>query len=822
MEHNELIDHGAGWFARQGWQPFEFQKSCWDHYLRGYSGLLNAPTGSGKTYALWLPCLLDHMRRYPNDHHQPKKDGLKIIWITPLRALSRDIQLAMQEMANDFGIPWTISIRTGDTESSERQRQKRSAPDCLITTPESLHLLLSNQDAANYFKHLQAVIIDEWHELIGNKRGVQVELALCKLRALTLAPLKTWGISATIGNLEQARQVLLGPGYSGPEITIKAALDKEIVIASVLPEEVETFPWGGHLGINMLPAILPIIQASKTTLLFTNTRSQTEIWYQQILQHAPELSGIMAMHHGSIDNSVRGWVEDALHEGKLKLVVCTSSLDLGVDFRPVDTVIQVGGPKGIARFLQRAGRSGHQPGATSTIYFVPTHSLELVEAAALRLALEEAYFEQRRPLQKSMDVLVQYLVTLATGDGFIAERTLKEVRSTYCYQDMTDEEWAWAIRFITQGGDSLGQYEEFAKVYEKDGVYRIVSRKAAMRHRLSIGTIVGDAALRVKYLTGGMLGTIEETFIARLNPGDVFWFAGRNLEFVMIKEMTVLVRKAKTKKGKVPAWGGGRMPLSSLLSHLIKQKLQQASEGIFRDIEMITIKPILALQEKWSIIPNNDSFLIEKVKTRYGCHLFMYPFAGRFVHEVLAGLIAYRIGQMQPLSFSIAMNDYGFELLSEDDIPLEDALEQDLFSLDNLDDELQYAINKSELARRRFRDIATISGLVYKGLPGQQYNNKHLQTNSGLLFNVFSDYDPDNLLIRQAYEEVTDLHIDRERLDETMRRINTQKITLKYPPQPTPFAFPIMVDGLRGKLSTEKLVDRVAKMRIQLDKYARG
>ncbi|MEQ9302180.1 MAG: ligase-associated DNA damage response DEXH box helicase [Cyclobacteriaceae bacterium] len=822
MEHIELIDKGVGWFASRKWKPFEFQKSCWDHYLRGYSGLLNAPTGSGKTYALWLPCLLDHMKRYPDDYRKPRKDGLKVIWITPLRALARDIQHAMQEMAKDLEIPWTIAIRTGDTDTSERQKQKRTAPDCLITTPESMHLLLSGQDAPNYFKHLQTVIVDEWHELIGNKRGVQVELAMCKLRSVTLSPLKVWGVSATIGNLDQAKQVLLGPNYAGLETTIKAEIDKEIIIESVLPEEVETFPWGGHLGINMLPSILPIIKKSKTTLLFTNTRSQTEIWYQQILNHAPELSGIMAMHHGSIDNAVRGWVEDALHAGKLKLVVCTSSLDLGVDFRPVDTVIQVGGPKGIARFMQRAGRSGHQPGAASKIYFVPTHSLELVEAAALRSALDDGYFEQRRPLQKSMDVLVQYLVTLATGDGFREGQTKAEVLSTYCYSQLTDEEWDWSMRFITKGGDSLGQYEEFAKVYERNGVYRIVSRKAAMRHRLSIGTIVGDAALKVKYMTGGMLGTIEETFIARLNPGDVFWFAGRNLEFIMLKEMTVLVRKAKTKKGKVPAWGGGRMPLSSLLSHLIKKKLQQASEGIFRDIEMVTIKPILGLQEKWSLIPNNNSFLIEKVKTRFGCHLFMYPFAGRFVHEVLAGLIAYRIGQMQPLSFSIAMNDYGFELLSEDDIPLEDALEQDLFTLDNLDDELQYAINKSELARRRFRDIATISGLVYKGLPGSQYNNKHLQTNSGLLFNVFSDYDPDNLLIKQAYDEATDLHIDKERLNETLQQINTQKIELKYPPQPTPFAFPIMVDGLRGKLSTEKLVDRVAKMRIQLDKYARA
>ena len=822
MDNDQLITIGKNWFQSKGWQPFEFQLDCWQKYLEGYSGLLNAPTGSGKTYALWNPCLLEHIKTYPEDYRKARKDGLKIIWITPLRALAKDIKLAMEAMCREMEIPWTIGIRTGDTTTSERQQQKRNAPDCLITTPESLHLLLSHKDAANYFRHMKGMIVDEWHELIGNKRGVQVELALSRLKSINDNKMKVWGISATIGNLEQARDVLLGTPLPEKLAMVKASLPKNIVIESILPDEVETFPWGGHLGINLLDKVVPVIRKNKTTLLFTNTRSQTEIWYHNILNTYPEFAGIMAMHHGSIDNEVRGWVEDALHEGKLKLVVCTSSLDLGVDFRPVDAVIQVGGPKGVARFLQRAGRSGHQPGATSKIYFVPTHSLELIEAAALRSALSNQVFESRKPLELSMDVLVQWLVTLSTGDGFIGSKTYEEVKTTFCYRNLTAKNWQWAISFITKGGETLGQYDEFSKVFEDNDIYRIINRKAAMKHRMAVGTIVGDAVLKIKYMTGGNLGTVEESFIAKLNPGDVFWFAGRNLEFVQIKDMTVLVRKAKKKKGKVPAWGGGRMPLSSQLSELIMAKLQEASQGIYKDIEMVTIEPILSLQQQWSLIPNKEHLLIEKVRSRLGHHIFIYPFSGRFVHEVLAGLVAYRVGQMKPLSFSFAMNDYGFELLSDEEVPIEDALEMDLFSLENLDDEIQYAINQAELARRRFRDIATIAGLIQQGYPGQNVNNKHLQSSAGILFKVFEEYDPGNLLFEQAFQEVIEQHLEKDRLTETMREINQKEIKLKYPPRPTPFSFPIMVDGLRERLSSEKLTDRIAKMQIQLEKYAAG
>lgn len=802
------------WFKSRKWKPFPFQIDVWDSYFDGKGGILNAPTGSGKTYALWIPTVLEYIQQN-QDFKKPKKNRIQVIWVTPLRALAKDIQYAMQEFCNEVGVPWEVGVRTGDTSTSQRQKQKTNPPECLVITPESLHILLSQKEYPNYFKDLKCIVVDEWHELLGTKRGVQIELVISRLRGILEDQLKVWGISATIGNMDQALEVLLGPANKDQGVLIKADIEKKIEVESVLPDEVEKFPWSGHLGIHLIDKVLPIIEASSTTLLFTNTRSQTELWYQHIVNKAPHLSGLIAMHHGSIEQSIRGWVEDALHEGKLKCVVCTSSLDLGVDFRPVDTVIQVGGPKGVSRFFQRAGRSGHRPGALSKIWFVPTHALELPEGAALRSAIDKNIYEERKPLENSLDVLVQYLVTLAVGEGFIEKIIRGEISQTYSYQNITPEEWAWCLDFITTGGKTLGEYDEFSKVILDRGVHKVANRRTAMRHRMSIGTIVGDPVLKVKFLSGGIIGTIEESFVSKLNPGDVFWFAGKSLEFNKIKDLTVYVKKSKRKRGIVPVWGGGRLPLSSKLSELIKIKLQDASNGIYDDPEMQCIKPILDHQAKWSMIPGNDYLLIEKTESKMGHHIFVYPFEGRFVHEVLAGLVAFRIGELTPISFSIAMNDYGFELLSDVEIPIEEALELDLFRMDNLMEEINDSINMTEMAKRKFRDVATIAGLIFQGYPGKNITARHLQASTGIIYKVFQDYDQDNLLMKQAMDEVITLQLDKERMLEAMERINRQKIILKETPNPTPFAFPIMVDGIREKFTSEELVDRIAKMQIQ-------
>lgn len=816
MSDDLLIQQAENWFSSKGWQSFEFQRKTWKAYLDGKSGLLNAPTGSGKTYALWVPCVLEFLKNHEPHEVLPE---VRILWITPLRALAKDIRSAMQSFCDDLDVRWQVGLRTGDTPTSERQRQKKKAPQALVITPESLHVLFSQSDYPNFLKHVQAIIVDEWHELIGTKRGVATELAISKLKKLTDNNVKIWGISATIGNLPQARRVLMGEDRYKEAVSIKSELEKEIKVTSIMPDEVEKFPWSGYLGIKLIDKVVPIIKKSQTTLLFTNTRSQTELWYQAILKAAPELAGVMAMHHGSMDQAIRNWVEDALHEGKLKLVVCTSSLDLGVDFRPVDTVIQVGGPKGVSRFQQRAGRSGHGPGETSNIYFVPTHSLELIEGAALRSAIEEGKFEQRKPLEKSLDVLIQYLVTLAVSGGFRPLEVLEEIKGTYCYRLLSSAEWNWTLEFITTGGSTLGEYDEFSRVYDDNGVFKIINKRAAQRHKLSIGTIVGDPSMSVRLISGGHLGTVEESFAAKLNPGDNFWFAGQNLEFVRIKELTVLAKKSRKKSGRTPAWGGGRLPLSSLLADQIRTKLLQATEGDFSDIEMRKIKPILDLQKRMSMIPDPKTLLIEQVETEHGHHLFFFTFEGMFVHEVLAGLIAYRLSKLQRITFSISMNDYGFELLSDQEISIQEALELDLFSEDNVHQDIHESINMTEMAQRKFRDVATIAGLIFQGYPGKNIKARHLQASSGILFRAFKEYDKNNLLLKQSMDEVMTLQLDQSRFMEAIRRINKQKIVLKETVKPTPFAFPILVDMIRReRLSSEDVTDRILKMQMQLER----
>ncbi len=812
MDIDQLIAKGEQWFAEKNWQAFSFQKDTWEAYLEGLHGVVNAPTGSGKTYALLIPILLEFIRSHPHNPQQ-KDNGLQAIWITPIKALAREIEGAAQRAIEGLGLNWEVGIRTGDTQTGERTRQKKKPPELLITTPESLHLLLAAKEYPKFFKNLQAVVVDEWHELVGSKRGVQMELALARFK--TLQPqLKIWGISATIGNMEEAVEVLLGSSIHSPYRIIRAELPKRIQVESIIPEEMEKFPWSGHLGIKLIHQVLPLIENSQSTLIFTNTRAQCEIWYQQLLEVAPDLAGAIAMHHGSISRELRDWVESALHDGTLKAVVCTSSLDLGVDFRPVETIVQVGSAKGVARFTQRAGRSGHQPGALSKIYFVPTHALELLEGAALRNAIEAKAVESRTPYIRTFDVLIQYLITLAVGEGFFPPEILPEIRGTFCFNSISDEEWAWALDFITSGGQALYAYDEYKKVEVEAGFYQVKNRRIAMWHRMQIGTIASDVNLQVKYVSGGYIGTIEEWFIGQLKPGDIFWFAGRSLELVRIKEMTVQVRKSDKKTGKIPSWMGGRLPLSSQLSAFLRDIIDEAAMDEANSVEVTALAPLLDMQKERSHIPRQNELLVEYFHSREGYHLLIYPFEGRSVHEGMSALIAYRISQLQPISFSIAMNDYGFELLSDSPMEIKEVLQSGLFSARNLSSDIRDSINSTELAKRRFRDIASIAGLVFKGYPGKQKKDRHIQASAQLFFQVFSDYEPNNLLLLQAFEEVLTFQLEEERLRRALLRIHQQKIVLRQPTGYTPFSFPIIVDRLRERLSSEKLADRIQKMKV--------
>jgi ATP-dependent helicase Lhr and Lhr-like helicase len=807
------------WLKKNERQPFAFQEQTWQHIINSKSGLVNAPTGCGKTFSVFLGAIIQYINEHPAAYQSKKNNGLQLLWITPLRALAKDIARAMTEVIEELGMPWKVGIRNGDTELKERASQKKQMPEVLIITPESLHLQLAQKNYPDVFSKLKIIAVDEWHELLGSKRGVQTELAISRIVNVQYRMLNSecsiWGISATIGNLEEAKEVLLSP-LKDDGIIVRADLHKKTEIHSIFPDEIEKYPWAGHLGIKLVDKILPIINSSRTTLVFINTRGMTEMWYQALLNAAPELAGAVALHHGSIEQELRFWVEENLHTGKLKAVVCTASLDLGVDFRPVETIIQVGSPKGVARFLQRAGRSGHSPDAVSKIYFLPTHSLELVEAAALKQAVAENFIESKIPQLLCFDVLIQYLCTIAISEGFYPDEIFEEVKSTYCFAAITKEEFQQILLYITAGGIALNQYDEYKKVEILDnGLYKINSRRIAMRHRMHIGTIVSDAMLKVKFLSGGYIGVIEEWFISRLEPGDSFTIAGKNLELIRIKDMTVVVKKSSSKKTIIPSWMGGRMSLSSNMGKKLREALTLSQQK--NNVEELNVlKPLFDLQKQLSHVPFQNELLIEHIETKDGFHLFVYPFEGRLVHEAMAAILAWRISQITPITFSFAMNDYGFELLSDQPIPLDDSNVYELFTAKNLFEDIQKSVNSTEMAKRKFRDIAVIGGLIFQGYPGDYQKPKHLQSSASLLFKVFAEYEPDNILLRQAYREVFDQQMEETRLRDMLQRIQNSTIVITWPQQLTPFCFPLKVDSMRENVSSEKMEERVKRMQEQL------
>lgn len=808
------------WFSARGWSAFDFQREVWTAYLAGESGLIHAGTGTGKTYGAWMGPLLEWMETHDPDLRPRRRAAappLRVLWLTPLRALAADTEASLRAPLRDLGIPWTLERRTGDTPGSVRERQREKLPTALVTTPESLSVLLSRPDARGLFSELRMAVVDEWHELLGNKRGVQTELALARLRRFR-PELRTWGLSATLGNLDTALAALLGTGEKGR--LVRGAAPKEIRIDSVLPGTLERFPWAGHLGLRLLPHVVAAVEEGRTALVFTNTRSQTEIWYQALLDARPEWAGEIALHHGSLDRKVRDFVEDGLRQGTLRCVVCTSSLDLGVDFAPVDRVVQVGSPKGIARLAQRAGRSGHRPGVPSRVTCVPTHAFELVEVAAARRALEDGCIEPRAPQERPLDVLAQHLVTVAAGGGFRSPELFEEVRTAWAYRDLTPAEWDWTLDFVTRGGPALAAYPEYRRVVERDGLYTIADRAVARRHRMAIGTITSDAAVNVQYLTGGRLGTVEESFIARLRPGDRFLFAGRLLELDTVRDMTAYVKRARGSGGSVPRWMGGRLPLSTALAASVRQRLEEARGGLFHGPEMEAVRPLLELQAAWSAIPAADELLIERLKSRDGHHLFLHPFEGRLVHEGLAALFAWRISRLAPITFTLAVNDYGIELLSPDPPPVEEALAAGLLAPGDLAADILGSLNAAEMAKRQFRDIARIAGLLFQGFPGQKKAARHLQASSGLLYEVFARYDPGNLLLHQAHREVLEQQLERSRLGRALARLSEARVRLLDIARPSPLAFPLMVEHMREKLSSEKLADRVRRMQAQLEKAA--
>jgi ATP-dependent Lhr-like helicase len=811
----EPFAEARAWFAAQGFAPFPFQEEVWSAYAAGDSGLVHAPTGMGKTYAAALGPMVTGPRGSAGG-----PPPLSLLWITPLRALASDTGVALTRAAQALNPHWTVDVRTGDTSSSARARQMQQLPTALITTPESVTLMLSRPEWRERFAHVEAIVVDEWHELMGSKRGVQTELALARLRGLRPG-LRTWGLSATLANLDEALRCLVGATHVKHARIVRGLDTKKIEIQSALPKTIERFPWAGHLGLTMLPEVVRAIDHARSTLVFTNVRSATETWYQAILEARPDWAGLIALHHGSLEREVRDWVEAGLRDGRLKAVVCTSSLDLGVDFAPVDQVLQIGSPKGVARLLQRAGRSGHRPGEISRITVVPTQALELVEAAAARTAAASRRIEPRRPVVDAPDVLVQHLVTCALGGGFAPDALRDEVRTTNAYAGMGDLEWQWALDFVVHGGASLNAYPEYRRVViGDDGIARVPDRGIAHRHRMSIGTIVSDASITVQFRNGAKLGHVEESFVASLKPGDCFAFAGRVVEFIRVRELTAWVKPANVRSAKVPRWMGSKMALTSELADATRALIADAARGEFASAELQRVKPLLDLQARWSALPGERDWLVEAISTREGHGLFFYPFEGRLAHFGLATLFSYRLASIMPATFSLSANDYGFGLVSPRPVPLDLGMLGKLLSAHDVERDILSGLNFTELGRRHFREIARVAGLVFQGFPGDPHPQRRLQASSALLYNVFAEYDRDNPLLKQAVREVLERRLEAPRLGAALARLRSSRALLMRPRRATPFAFPLLVEIFRESLTNEALETRVARMVAELEKAA--
>jgi ATP-dependent Lhr-like helicase len=843
------------WFASRGWAPLPFQRDVWRSYLAGESGLLHTPTGSGKTLAALGGPLLDALAAQPGATTRPNGPGpaidttpahevgrlrvgrngrlvrtgpnaaqrevargrrrdLKLLWITPLRALAADSARAIREPFAQLGLDWEVGLRTGDASARDKRLARNGRLDALVTTPESIALLLSYADTAPQLAPLQAIVVDEWHELVGNKRGVLLQLCLARLRAL--APgVRIWGLSATLGNLDEARDVLLP--HRPDAAVVSGVAPRTVTLESLVPEVGERFPWAGHLGLNQLSRVVDRVFAAQTSLVFTNTRASAELWHRALSAVWLEDPATLALHHGSISAALRSRTEAGLRDGSLRCVVATSSLDLGVDFPAVDQVIQIGSPKGAARLLQRAGRAKHRPGEAGHVICVPTHALELVEFAAVRRAIDAGRIESRAPPVLSLDVLAQHCVTLALGGGFDADGLYDEVRGTHAFATLTRESWQAVIDFIVQGGRALEHYPDYRRVVrDDDGRYVLVDdRRIALHHRLSIGTITSEGSIAVKLLRGGALGTVEESFIARLRPRDRFHFAGRLLELVRLEHMTAYVRNVRSGEGQVPKWAGTRMTLSTELARSVEHLLATPADAP----ELAALERLLDLQASLSALPAPGEMLVEVVKARDGQHLFVYPFLGRALHEGLAALLSLRWGRVRANTFAYAANDYGFVLSPAEAVQIDETELHALLHPGGLVDDLRESLNLAELARRQFREIARVAGLLPPSLPGRASRSmRQLQASSGLLYDVLRRYDPDHVLLQLADREVLSQQLEVTRLQAALADCASRTVRWRRPRGLTPLSFPLWAEGKRGELSTEDWKTRVQRAAEQLER----
>ena len=763
----------GNWFDARGWRPRRHQMEMLAAARQGDHALLVAPTGAGKTLAGFLPTLADLI-----DH---PTEGLHTLYVSPLKALAVDVRRNLLTPIEEMGLPIRVETRTGDTPSDRKARQRARPPQILLTTPESLSLLLSYPDAQIMFAHLRTIIVDEVHAFATQKRGDLLNLSMARLQTIN-PDLRRVALSATVADVDAYRAWLAPDGDIGAVTPVLGEAGADPHVAILIPEG--RVPWSGHSGRYAAAQVMAEIQSRSTTLIFCNTRGLAELIFQD-LWSANDANLPIGIHHGSLSIEARRKVESAMAAGKLRALVATASLDLGVDWGNVDCVIQMGAPKGSSRLLQRIGRANHRLDMASQAILIPGNRFEYLEARAALDAVEagERDADDFRP--GSLDVLAQHVMGLACAGPFRAEDLLKEVQSATPYSALTAEAFDHVLHFIEGGGYALRAYDRFKRLTrEQDGTWRVSHPRFIQQHRLNAGIIVDQPALAVRFANGRKLGTVEEGFAAQLRPGDSFFFSGMALEVVRMDTSDLTVR-ATSKQARVPSWGGSRMAMSTRLADRVRHFLAEPQEWHRFPQD---VREWLEMQQARSVLPQPGQLLIETFPHEGRHYLVCYSFEGWNAHQSLGMLLTRRMDAQGLMPLGFVANDYALAVYGLK--PVTDP--RSLFSADILDHEFIDWVEQSSLLKRAFRDVAVISGLIERQHPGKRKTGRQVTFSTDLIYDVLRKYQPDHLLIKAAWADARARMTDVGRLGDLIDRAATTMLHIALD-RVSPLAVPVLI-----------------------------
>jgi ATP-dependent helicase Lhr and Lhr-like helicase len=770
------------WFAARGWTVRPHQLDVLREVRAGHHVLLIAPTGGGKTLSGFLPSLITLSERLPLAA-KAALPGIHTLYLSPLKALATDIARNLTEPVTEMALPIRIETRTGDTPPNRRARQREMPPDILLTTPESLALLLSLDGAADMFSDLHSVIIDEVHALAGTKRGDLLALGLARLSRL--APqARRIGLSATVAHKEALAGYVSADGHGGELTLIEVADPSPPELSIMLPQG--HLPWGGHMGLASAPDILARVKAAGLTIIFVNTRAQAELLFQDIWRINEETLPI-AIHHGSLDVGQRRKVEAAMAAGTLRAVIATSSLDLGIDWGGVDQVVQVGAPKGVSRLLQRVGRANHRMDETSVAILVPANRFEVLECEAARQGVAARELDGDAPRPGGLDVLAQHLLGMACAAPFHPDDAFAEVTSAAPYGTLDRETFTAVLSFVEDGGYALQSYERYRKLFrDAEGLVHVRNARIARQYRMNIGTIVQAPMIKLRLGRGAMLGEVEEWFITTLAPGDTFIFAGRLLRFLRLREMTAEVTDGGHGTPKVPTYAGARLPLTTGLAARVRAMLHDPAQWpAFPQ----PVQEWLAMQEHRSALPGEDDLMVETFPRGGHWFLVAYCFEGRNAHQTLGMLLTRRMERFGIGPLGYVATDYVVAVWSAHEPHHLDAL----FDEDMMGDDLESWMAESSMLRRTFRNVAVIGGLIDRQMPGAERNRRQVTVNSDLIYDVLRRHQPDHILLRATWADAAGGLTDLGRLSAMLQRIRgkVRHVALDHV---SPLAVPVILE----------------------------